>query len=119
MSVLAIFVNGVYLAAGGDDEVTVDTKGIVTHNPMLPETAEIIYGGIASILIFFLLFKFAWPIAKKALAARTERVQKELDDAAGDKAAAQAEAENIRQRQGRHRRRARAAAGRRQGLRPS
>jgi len=67
-----------------------------THHWMWPEKAEIIYGGIASILIFTALFKFAAPAAKKALAARTERIQKELDNAANTRSAAEAEASNIR-----------------------
>ena len=67
-----------------------------THHWLLPETAEIIYGGIASLLIFAALYKFALPAAKKGLAARTERIQKELDNAANTRAAAESEAANIR-----------------------
>ncbi|MCU1392073.1 MAG: atpF [Ilumatobacteraceae bacterium] len=79
-----------------DDTVSVDTNGIVTHSSFLPEAAEIIYGGIASVLIFALLFKFAGPAIKKGLGARTEKIQKELDSASGDKAAATTEAADIR-----------------------
>jgi F-type H+-transporting ATPase subunit b len=67
-----------------------------THHWLLPETAEIIYGGIASLIIFAALYKFALPAAKKGLAARTERIQKELDNAANTRAAAETEAANIR-----------------------
>ena len=67
-----------------------------THHWLLPETAEIIYGGIASMLIFAALYKFALPAAKKGLAARTERIQKELDNAANTRSAAESEASNIR-----------------------
>lgn len=67
-----------------------------THHWLLPETAEIIYGGIASLLIFAALYKFALPAAKKGLAARTERIQKELDNAANTRSAAESEAANIR-----------------------
>jgi F-type H+-transporting ATPase subunit b len=63
---------------------------------LLPETAEIIYGGIAALIIFAALYKFALPAAKKALAARTERIQKELDNAANTRSAAESEAANIR-----------------------
>jgi F-type H+-transporting ATPase subunit b len=80
-----------------DDEVSIDSQGIVTHSSFLPETAEIIYGGLASILIFALLIKFAGPALTKGLAARTAKIQKELDSAAGDKAAAATEAADIRQ----------------------
>jgi F-type H+-transporting ATPase subunit b len=83
-----------------DSGVTVDGQGIVTHSPILPETSELIYGSIASILIFGVLIKFGGPAVKKALAARTAKIQKELDGAAGDKAAAATEAASIRQAKG-------------------
>ena len=67
-----------------------------THSWLLPENAEIIYGGIASVLIIGALVKFAGPTAKKSLAARTERIQKELDASAADLASAQADAAGIR-----------------------
>jgi F-type H+-transporting ATPase subunit b len=89
---------GHFVAEGG--EVSVDSEGIVTHSPFLPETAEIIYGGLASIIIFALLAKFAGPAIKKGLAGRTEKIQKELDSAAADKASATAEAASIRQAKG-------------------
>jgi F-type H+-transporting ATPase subunit b len=77
-----------------------DSEGITTHNPIFPEKPELIYGTLASLIVFFLLYKFAWPPIKKGLDARTERVQKELDGATTDMAAAQAEAERIRQAKG-------------------
>ena len=67
-----------------------------THSWLLPENAEIIYGGIASVIIIGALVKFAGPMAKKAFAARTERIQKELDASANDLASAEADAANIR-----------------------
>jgi len=77
-----------------------DSEGITTHSPWLPGRAELIYGTFASLLIFFLLYKFAGPLAKKAMAARTERIQKELDNAADDKSGAATEAADIRQAKG-------------------
>ena len=65
-----------------------------------PADAELIYGSIASILIFGALYKFAGPAVKKAMAARTERIQTELDESAAAKAAAEAEAAGIRQAAG-------------------
>ena len=67
-----------------------------THHWLLPETAEIIYGGIASVLVIGALIKFAGPMLKKSLAARTERIQKELDASADDLSSAQSDAANIR-----------------------
>ncbi|MCB0998295.1 MAG: hypothetical protein KDB40_03280 [Acidimicrobiales bacterium] len=82
-------------------ECGIDANGdCVTHSPILPETPEIIWGGLASIIIFALLVKFAGPAIKKGMAARTERIQKELDGAAAAKAAAATEATQIRQAKG-------------------
>ena len=83
-----------------DDEVTVDNKGIVTHSPIWPETAELIYGTLASLIIFALIVKFAGPSIKKTFATRTEKIQRELDNAKNDKAAAELEAADIRQAKG-------------------
>ncbi len=83
------------------EEIHLDDNGqVITHHWLLPEIAEIIYGGIASLLIFFALYKFALPAAKKAMSARTERIQKELDDSASAKSAADAEAVQIRAAKG-------------------
>ena len=70
--------------------------GFTTHHWLLPETAEIIYGGLASILVFSALAKFALPMAKKSLADRTARIAAELDNAKATKAAADQEAARIR-----------------------
>ena len=67
---------------------------------IFPEAAELIYGTISSLLIFFLLWKFAGPAVKKAMSARTERIQSELDASATAKAEATAEAADIRQAAG-------------------
>jgi len=63
---------------------------------ILPEQAEYVYGGISSIIIFGLLWKFAGPQIKKGLAARTERIQKELDSSASARQTAEEEATRIR-----------------------
>jgi F-type H+-transporting ATPase subunit b len=93
MKVLGI----IHLASEGG----VDDNGeLVTHHWLFPEGAEILYGGLASLIVFAALYKFGWPAMKKGLAARTERIQKELDAAAADKASAAAEATSIRQAKG-------------------
>lgn len=84
-----------------EEHIYLDDDGkVVTHSWILPETAEIIYGGLASLIIFGALYKFALPMAKKAMADRTARIQKELDDAASAKTSAEAEAVQIRQAKG-------------------
>ena len=42
-----------------------------THHWLLPETAEIIYGGLASVIVFLGLYKFAGPMVKKSMKDRT------------------------------------------------
>lgn len=65
-------------------------------NWLVPKIGEVIYGGLASIIIFSVLFKFGWPAAKKGLENRTASIQKELDDSANALKVAQADAANIR-----------------------
>lgn len=67
-----------------------------THSWILPETAEIIYGGLATVIVVSALVKFAGPMIKKSFSARTEKIQKELDDAAAAKVTAESDAQNIR-----------------------
>ena len=67
-----------------------------THSWLWPENYELIWGVPASILIFGLLFWKAGPVLVKAFRARTERVQVQLDEAANDKTAADAEAAEVR-----------------------
>lgn len=82
-------------------ECGIDSNGdCVTPKPILPETPEIIWGGLASLIIFALLIKFAGPMIKKGMAARTARIQAELDGAAEAKATAAAEATQIRAAKG-------------------
>ena len=79
-------------------EYDIDDDGYVTSkHPILPEPAEIIYGGLASIIVIGLLVWKAGPVAKKAMQARTDRIQAELDAAANAKSTAQQEAARIRQ----------------------
>ena len=98
MNVLGIIATASRVA--GEEIVTDSNDNVVTHSWLLPEVAEIIYGGLASLLIFFALYKFGWPQMKKSFEARTARIQKELDDAAADKSAAASEAAGIRQAKG-------------------
>ena len=77
-----------------------DSEGLTTPSSIWPEHYEIVFGGLASVIIFVLLVKLAGPTIKKGMAARTERIQKELDSASTDKASAEAEAVSIRQAKG-------------------
>ena len=80
-----------------EEHVSTDDKGIVTHSPLWPEGYELLWFSIAFLIVFALLYKLAWPAIKKGLAARTDRIAKELDEASAQSSAAEAEAARIRQ----------------------
>jgi F-type H+-transporting ATPase subunit b len=74
-----------------------DDQGYTSHHWLFPETAEIIYGGLASIIVFALLYRYGKKPVVEGMQGRTARVQQELDDSAQAKADAEAEAARIRQ----------------------
>ena len=65
------------------------------ENSWFPETKEIVWGGMAFLIVAFMLWKFAGPAIKKALGDRTERIQRDLDRAAGARSEAEAQAAAI------------------------
>ena len=77
-----------------------DNGQVVTHHWLWPEQSELIYGTISSLLIFYLLYRFAGPPIKKAFIGRTERIQGELDAASTASAEARAESAKIRTAKG-------------------
>lgn len=92
------------LAAGrlfpGAEEIPFDDKGYTTIDPIFPPLKELIPGTLASIIVFSLLAWKAGPIIRKSFRDRTAGIQKQLDDAAAAKTAADAEAIRIREAQG-------------------
>ncbi len=86
------------LIAAADEHHGVDPAR--SKSWIFPESFEIIFGGIASLLIFAALAKFAGPAIGKALKARTDGIQAELDSSAQAKADADAEAAQIRKAAG-------------------
>ena len=71
-----------------------------SHSAIWPEGYELLFGVPASVLIFALLYWKAGPIVKKAMAARTAKIQGELDAGEADRVAADEEAAQIRQAKG-------------------
>jgi len=47
-------------------------------NPLLPEPTELIWGGLAFLIVFFFIWKMGLPAIKKGMAARTERIRSDL-----------------------------------------
>jgi F-type H+-transporting ATPase subunit b len=74
----------------------------VTQTPskFWPEGYEMLFGIPASVIVFYLLWKFAGPAVKKGMTARTAKIQAELDAGEADRVAAEAEAAKIRQAKG-------------------
>jgi F-type H+-transporting ATPase subunit b len=79
-------------------EFDIDDDGyVVSKHPIFPERQEIIYGGLASIIVIGLIVWKGWPLAKRAMAARTQRIQDDLDASSSARTSAEAEAARIRQ----------------------
>jgi F-type H+-transporting ATPase subunit b len=95
----AVLANGI-LSGAEEHDVPFDDKGYITENPILPPFTEMLISAAASIIVFVLLYKFAWPLIKKSMNDRTAGVQKQLDDSAAAKVTAEAEAVRIREAQG-------------------
>ena len=60
-------------------------------NPLLPEPVELIVGGLTFLVVFAILAKFAFPALNKMLAARTEKIQGDLEKAEGARRSAETE----------------------------
>ena len=54
---------------------------VESPNPILPATNELAWGSAAFVVLFFALWKFAFPGLKKGLEGRAERIRKSLDEA--------------------------------------
>ena len=54
---------------------------VKAKNPILPETKEIFWGGLAFIIVFTLLAWKAWPAIKKALKDREDKIRGDLEHA--------------------------------------
>lgn len=60
-------------------------------NPILPDIAELIYGGLAFVIVFGVLWKFAFPVLGRMLEERTQKIRSDLEGAERARAAAEQE----------------------------
>ncbi len=90
MSILSSIAIKLAEAEGGEH------GGITTPYSWLPEWYEIVFGGLASVIVLGGLAKFAIPALKKALAARTEGIEKDLVHAHNNKVSAENQASFVR-----------------------
>lgn len=72
------------LEAGGSPEECHEAP-----NPILPATNELVFGALSFAILFFLMYKFAYPAVAKSMQARTDRIRENLDDAERVKTEAQ------------------------------
>jgi len=92
-SIAGSIMRGVWIAAEQHD---FDEKGYTTNHWLFPETAEIIYGGLASLIVFALLYKYGRKPVADGMKARTDRVQGEIEASAAAQADADADVSRIR-----------------------
>ena len=57
---------------------------------------EVVIGGLATLIVFAMLYKFAWPAIAKGMQDRTARIQGDLDTSAAARTQAEADAAEIR-----------------------
>ncbi len=63
---------------------------------LVPQVSEIIWGGLAFIIVAFALMKFGFPAIKKTLKAREDRIRDDLESASHAKEEAEAELSQYR-----------------------
>ena len=67
-----------------------------SSNPILPEANEIIWGAISFLVLLVLIRKLAWPMLKKGMDARAEKIKATLVEADNAKDEAQAVLDDYR-----------------------
>jgi F-type H+-transporting ATPase subunit b len=77
------------------------------HNPLIPELEELIPGVLAFLIVFVVLWRFAFPRLNEAMRARTEKIQGDLEKAEQAKGSAESALERYEEQL----REARAEAG--------
>ncbi len=73
----------------GQETETTHSGEDEAHNPILPETSELVYAALAFFILLALMYKFAFPAVQKAMDGRTQRIRDNLDEAERTKAEAQ------------------------------
>lgn len=79
-----------------DEPLPNDGVGTTSLHPIWAPLKEVIIGGLATGIVFLILWKFAWPSIAGAMKGRTERIQNELDESAAAREKAEQDAADIR-----------------------
>ena len=61
-------------------------------NPIIPAWDEVIWGSLAFVILLIVMWRFAYPMIRKAMEGRTEKIQNDIDSAE----TAKREAEELR-----------------------
>lgn len=83
-----------FTSAQEEEPVTEEPAHEEEHNPILPEVDEIIVGALAFLIVFVVLWRFAFPRLNTAMEGRTEKIKGDLEKAESDRL----EAEEVRRR---------------------
>ena len=78
------------------ESVPNDGVGSTSLHPIWAPIEEVIIGGLATLIVFAMLYKLAWPAISKGMKDRTARIQGELDTSAASRTQAEADAAGIR-----------------------
>ena len=65
------------------------TTNVQSKNPILPSVPELVWGISSFLVVFLLMWKFAFPAVKKGMDARTDRIRESLSSAEQAKTDAQ------------------------------
>lgn len=78
------------------DSVPNDGIGSTSLNPYLAPMKEVVIGGLATLIVFAMLYKFAWPAIAQGMKDRTARIQADIDSSAAARTKAESDAAEIR-----------------------
>ena len=78
------------------ESVPNDGIGSTSLSPYWAPMKEVIIGGLATLIVFIMLYKYAWPAISKGMQDRTARIQAELDSSAAARSQAEVDAADIR-----------------------
>jgi F-type H+-transporting ATPase subunit b len=74
----------VYIAAArllAQATTTTTAPTAISKNPILPAGNEILWGTFSFVVLFLVMWKFAFPAVNKQMQARTERIRNNIDEA--------------------------------------
>jgi F-type H+-transporting ATPase subunit b len=93
---IAAQLNAFASAVLGAESVPNDGIGSTSLSPYFAPMKEVVIGGLATLIVFVMLYKFAWPAISQGMKDRTGRIQTELDESAAARAQAEKDAADIR-----------------------